>query len=224
MAYFYYEKFLLPLSHDEVVHGKKTIVDKMFGDYQQKFAQVKNLYCYMFTHPGKKLNFMGNELAMFREWDENKPLDWFLLKYPIHDAFNRYFRDISLIYQSTKALYQRDYLADGFKWIDADNNKESVYSYYREDEQYCYVVVLNMMPTSYEHFKIGVPLLGEYLELINTEKDIYAGCNMCNYEPIKATKLTTNNLPYTLDLRLAPFAGIIFRVLKQEQKKREKNV
>ena len=224
MAYFYYEKFLLPLSHDEVVHGKKTIVDKMFGDYQQKFAQVKNLYCYMFTHPGKKLNFMGNELAMFREWDENKPLDWFLLKYPIHDAFNRYFRDISLIYQSTKALYQRDYLADGFKWIDADNNKESVYSYYREDEQYCYVVVLNMMPTSYEHFKIGVPFLGEYLELINTEKDIYAGCNMCNYEPIKATKLTTNNLPYTLDLRLAPFAGIIFKVLKQQQKKREKNV
>ena len=105
MYYFYNERYLLPLSHDEVVHGKRTIVDKIYGTYEEKFAQLRSLYLYMMMHPGKKLNFMGNEIAMFREWDEEKELDWFLLKYPMHDAFHHYFETLGKIYQSTPQLY-----------------------------------------------------------------------------------------------------------------------
>jgi len=214
MAYFYYEKFLLPLSHDEVVHGKKTIIDKMWGTYEQKVAQVKNLYTYQFTHPGKKLNFMGNEIAMFREWDEDKEVDWQLLTYPVHQALERFFKDISHLYLHSSALNSNDYEADKFKWIDADNTKQQIYSYYRESDKAYNIIVLNMSPISYESFKLGVPISGNYLELINSEKDIYHGCNMCNYKPIKATKEKINNLDYCLDIRLAPFAAIIFEVEK----------
>ena len=96
MAYFYSENFIMEFSHDEVVHGKKTIVDKIWGTYEQKFSQLRTLYMYMFTHPGKKLNFMGNELAHFREWDETKENDWFLLRYPVHDAFHTYFATLGI--------------------------------------------------------------------------------------------------------------------------------
>ena len=223
MAYFYFENFMLPLSHDEVVHGKKTIVDKMWGNYEQKFAQAKNLYLYMFTHPGKKLNFMGNEIAMFREWDEKKELDWFMLDYPVHDAFSRYFRDISNIYTYTPAFGGDDYSPETFKWIDADNNKQSIYSYYREDEECIYVVVLNMNMASYEKFELGVPHAGKYSEMINTEKDIYSGCNMCNFEPVKAVKKENHKLPYTIEIRIAPFSAMILKTKKRKPNKKTAN-
>lgn len=214
MAYFYSERFILPLSHDEVVHGKKAIVDKMFGDYDQKFAQVKNLYLYMYTHPGKKLNFMGNEIAHFREWDENKSMDWFLLNYSRHASFARYNHDLNHIYKYHSALSRFDYSFKGFHWIDADNAKQSVFSYYREDEKSVLVVVLNMQPTSYEEFLIGVPHKGEYIEIMNTEKDIYEGCNMCNYYPIATEDNPVHRFDQSLKIRLAPFAGIIFELKK----------
>ena len=109
MAYFYNELYLLPLSHDEVVHGKATIIQKMWGSYEQKFPQARLLYMYMYTHPGKKLNFMGNEIGQFREWDEKREQDWFLKKYPLHDSFMRYIRDISRVYVNTSALYNSEY-------------------------------------------------------------------------------------------------------------------
>ncbi len=216
MAYFYSERFLLPLSHDEVVHGKKTIVDRMWGDYHQKFSQAKNLYTYMFTHPGKKLNFMGNEIGMIREFDEDKEMDWFLLKYPKHDAFARYFKDLNQLYCYHPSLSRYDYDYEGFKWIDADNAEQSIYSYYRECEEEVMVVLLNMTPQSHEVVKIGVPYEGDYVEILNSEKDIYDGCNMCNYEPIQTEKESMNQLPYTLCVRVAPFAAIILRHQKKE--------
>ena len=212
MSYFYNERFLLPLSHDEVVHSKKTIVDKMWGSYEDKFRQCRNLFLYMFSHPGKKLNFLGNDIAMFREFDETKQLDWFILDYPMHNSFKRYFRDLCQIYKTYKAFYAYDYNYDMFKWIDANNEAQSIYSYIRYDEDYGFLTILNMTPTSYEDYLIGVPVKGEYVELINSEKDIYNGCNMCNYTPIEAKKISSHGQPYSIKIRIAPFAGIIFKV------------
>lgn len=212
MAYFYSERFLLPFSHDEVVHGKKTIVDKMWGEYGIKFAQARNLYTYMFTHPGKKLNFMGNEIAHIREWHEDEETDWFLLKYPIHDAFYRCFHDLNQIYVNHSCLYRNDYNGYGFRWIDADNTEASVYSYIREDEKSMMVVVLNMLPVSYERFELDVPYKGIYTEIFNSDKDIYNGYNMCNYKPLKTVHKKGRDI---LRIRLAPYAGVMFEIEKQ---------
>lgn len=214
MAYFYSENFILPLSHDEVVHGKGTIINKLWGDYKQKFAQARNLYAYMFSHPGKKLNFMGNELAHFREFDENVEQDWFLLGYNTHHSFNRFFRDLSHIYKHHSCLSHHDYKHHGFKWIDADNASQSIYSYYREDEESVVVIILNMTPVSYESYRIGVPYKGTYTEIINTEKDIYDGCNMCNFEPLVSEKHEAHRFDNSILVRIAPFAGVYLEMKK----------
>ena len=214
MAYFYSENFILPLSHDEVVHGKGTIINKLWGDYKQTFAQARNLYAYMFSHPGKKLNFMGNELAHFREFDENVEQDWFLLGYHTHHSFNRFFRDLSHIYKHHSCLSHHDYKHHGFKWIDADNASQSIYSYYREDEESVVIVILNMTPVSYESYRIGVPYKGSYTEIINTEKDIYDGCNMCNFEPLVSEKHEAHRFDNSILVRIAPFAGVYLEMKK----------
>ncbi len=214
MAYFYSEKFLLPLSHDEVVHGKGTILNKMWGNYDQKFSQARNLFAYMYAHPGKKLSFMGNELGHFREWDEKTELDWHLLHYTRHHTFNRFIIDLNHIYIHHSCLSRYDFEQKGFSWIDADNTTLSIYSFYREDEKSIIVVVLNMTPTSYENYKLGVPIQGTYTELINSEKDIYEGCNMCNFEPLEAFSEYNHRFDYTINIRIAPFAAIYFEVEK----------
>lgn len=127
MMYFYNEKYLLPFSHDEVVHGKKTIIDKIFGSYEEKFAQLRSLYLFMMVHPGKTLNFMGNEIAMFREWDETRQPDYFLLSYPMHQRFSDYFSTLLEIADTEPALYEKDYEPDGFKWITMNENGSNVY-------------------------------------------------------------------------------------------------
>lgn len=212
MAYFYNEKYLLPFSHDEVVYGKKTIIDKIYGTYEEKFSQCRNLFLYMFTHPGKKLNFAGNDIAMFREFDEKRELDWNLLKYPAHDSFNRFFKDLCHIYLSYKAFYAYDYHNFSFKWIDADNYKQSIYIYARYDEDNCFIVVLNMKPVAYKDFNIGVPFAGTYTELINTDKDIYNGSNMCNDKEIVSRKIKAHGLTNCITVDIAPLAGIIFSI------------
>ena len=212
MSYFYKEKYLLPLSHDEVVHSKKTIIDKMYGSYEEKFSECRNLFLYMFTHPGKKLNFLGNDIAMFREFNDERELDWSILKYPYHDSFKRYFKDLCHIYKSYKAFYSLDYNYDSFKWIEPNNNNQSIYSYIRKDEENCFVIILNMKPISYNNYRIGVPIKGEYLELINSEKDIYNGCNMCNYTPVKSEAIGAHGYNDSISIDLAPYAAIIFKV------------
>ena len=224
MAYFYNDRFLLPFSHDEVVHGKATLVQKMWGaDYDDKFRQCRNLFAYMYGHPGKKLNFMGNEIAMFREFDENKQIDWFMTDYPAHDSFQRYIRDLNNVYNAYPAFSCYDYDPLNFKWIDADNNEQSVYSFVREQGDYAFVCVFNMLNKSYEEFKLGVPYKGLYTEVINSEQDIYSGCNMCNFKPVKAVKEEFLNQPYSLTFRLAPFGAIFFKVKKEILHKESKN-
>lgn len=129
--YAYNERYILPFSHDEVVHGKKTIIDKLNGSYEEKFAQARLLYLYMMTHPGKKLNFMGNELAMFREWDEKREPDWDLLKMPAHDSFHRYIGELNRMYLKRKAVWELDHTYDGFKWVDCKCNNKCVFAYTR---------------------------------------------------------------------------------------------
>lgn len=222
MAYFYSERFMMPFSHDENVHGKKTIVDRMWGSYDNKFSQVRNLYAYMYAHPGKKLNFMGNEIASFREFDENKELDWFLLDYPRHNSFLRYFTDLNKIYDAHACLYQHDYDQSGFHWIDADNAQQSIFTFYREDEKEYLVCVMNLTAQSYEIYDIGVPQAGTYTEILNSEKDIYDGCNMCNYQPLSSWKNPDKNTEFEdgITLRIAPFAAIWLTCPKKRKRKR----
>ncbi len=224
MAYFYSERFLLPFSHDENVHGKKTIIDRMWGDYDAKFAQVRNLYAYMFAHPGKKLNFMGNEIASFREFDETKELDWFLLDYPRHEKFLRYFTDLNRIYLHHPCLYKYDYSANnGFMWINADNAKQSIYSFYREDEEEYLVCILNCKPDSYPDYNIHVPQAGTYTEILNSEKEIYGGCDMVNTKKIKSWKDDKTGTSNSITLQIAPWSAI-WLTCPKKKKQGEENV
>ena len=149
---------------------------------------------------------------MFREFNESLGADWSILKYPMHDSFNRYFRDLCHIYKAYKAFYAYDYNGTSFRWIDADNYKQSIYIYTRYDEDYCFLIILNMKPISYTNFRVGVPYRGVYTELINSEKDIYNGCNMCNFKPVRSHKIKAHGLPNSITIDLAPYAGVMFSV------------
>lgn len=216
MAYFYSERFIMEFSHDEVVHGKKTIVDKIWGSYEEKFAQLRTLYLYMFTHPGKKLNFMGNELAHFREWDEEKQCDWDLLKYPMHDAFHRYFAKLGELYSKTPALYETEYDWTSFQWIDADNADENMFSYLRKNENSYYIVILNFSPNAYKKHAFGVPEKGVYHELLNTGQDIWGG-EITELGKMKAVEKECNKLPYTIEVDVPAFGGVLLELKKRKK-------
>lgn len=219
MAYFFSEKFILPLSHDEVVHGKHTIVDKMWGTYEQKFAQARTLYMYMMTHPGKKLNFMGNEFAQFREWDEEKENDWFMLKYPMHDSFSKYISDLNGLVNKNAAFYELDYTWDGFRWIDADNKADNIFIYQRMNKEQKYIIVLNFSMNHYVNFRMGVEKNSTLREVLNTDKDIYSGSNICNKKVLRTRKVPHNNLNFSCEFEIAPFSGIIFEVKEVKSRK-----
>ena len=208
MAYFYSEHFILPLSHDEVVHGKATIVNKMWGTYEDKFAQVRALYGYMFTHPGKKLNFMGNELGMFREWDEQKGTDWFLRQYPMHAGFEKYFEDLTGIYANNEAYYY-SYNPTSFQWINADDASNNVYSYMRKGGGKVFVTLLNFSTNTVTE-QFGVPGKGVYKEILNSQWQKYNGfLDHNNERSFRAVHLSRNHLPYMIQVELPPFSAVI---------------
>ena len=217
MAYFYSENFLLPLSHDEVVHGKGTIINKMWGNYEQKFAQLRNLYTYMWSHPGKKLNFMGNELASFDEWSEEKSLPWNLLSYPKHDSILRMVRDLNLIYKSEKAMYMEEYNPAHFQWLMADNTAQSIFAFRRTYGDETLVFIFNMTPNYYEYINIGVPFEGEYVEIFNSDKDVYSGYNQYNGLPLKTMNMSWWNQPQTICIKLASFGALILKHKKAKE-------
>ncbi len=223
MAYFYYERFILPLSHDEVVHGKATIVQKMWGgDYQNKFAQVRTLYAYMMTHPGKKLNFMGNEIAMFREWDETKELDWFLVKeYDMHRMFSEFFRELNGLVKNNPAFYEKDYDPEGFLWIDADNANENMFAYYRITDGQKYAVVLNMAPVTRENFRMGVHYPCTMTEVLNTDDTRFGGTGVLNKGKIKSEPICHNQWYHSVEITLPPFGACIFEVKEDPRPKSE---
>ncbi len=214
MAYFYSERFLLPLSHDEVVHGKGTLINKMWGDYQQKFMQLRNLYAYQWAHPGKKLNFMGNELATFDEWNETKSLPWELKNFPIHDSMARWIRDLNLVYQSEKAMYMDEYSWEHFHWLMVDNHEQSVFAFERTYGKDCLVFIFNMTPNYYENYDIGINQKGTYVEILNSDKDVYSGNNQYNGLPLKTALYGPENHPYKVTIKLASFAALVLKKVR----------
>ena len=214
MAYFYSDNFLLPFSHDEVVHGKGTLLNKMWGDYYQKFAMLRNLITYQFGHPGKKLNFMGNEFASFDEWNENKSLPWELKQYPAHDSISRLYHDLNLIYQNHPAMYKEEHNPERFKWLIVDNSNDSVFAFTRRIDDDVLIFVYNMTTNYYDNFGIPVEKEGIYEEIFNTDKDIYGGANQYNGAPI-------NTFYGFLNIKLASMGAAIFR-LKEPRKDTKK--
>ena len=201
MSYFYNDLFILPYSHDEVVHGKKTMVDKVFGTQQEQFATIRTLYTFQFTHPGKKLNFMGNELGEYLEWRDEKELGWNLLTYPIHDSLHEYVKALHKLYLEQPALYKSDYNSTSFRWIDADNKNQSIYAFRRSDPSGKTLYMVFNFSGSYQNYSLSVEQNGAYKELLNSDRDIYSGSNCIN------SGLYTTN--YRLPLRLAPLSSVI---------------
>lgn len=175
MMYYYNEKFLLPLSHDEVVHGKATILQKMYGDYDIKFPQARAFYMYMMVHPGKKLNFMGNELGQFREWDEKREQDFMLLDFPIHRAFNNYIADLNKNYLSHPAFFGKEYDYDGFKWLDCNSPDRLMYSILREDNKSRIFAIFNFSKYEQIDYRIELPDNKGVNILMNSDWKCYGG-------------------------------------------------
>jgi 1,4-alpha-glucan branching enzyme len=180
LLYAFSEKFLLVLSHDEVVHGKNSILSKMPGPDWQKFANVRLIYSYMICHPGKKLLFMGTELGQWNEWDSQKPLDWFLLQYPLHEGLHRMIREINRLQDKEKALWERDFNWDGFEWIDFSDSDQSVVSYLRKSSSSTLACVHNFTPEVYHEYRIPLSRLKRIREIFNTDAAEYGGSNQKN--------------------------------------------
>lgn len=214
MMYFYNELYILPLSHDEVVHGKATIIQKMWGDYEDKFPQARLLYMYMYAHPGKKLNFMGNEIGQFREWDEKREQDWFLTKYPLHDSFLRYIRDLNRVYIYNEALSDGEYNSEFFTWYDVDAPATIVFSRGKYESKKC-LVCLNFTDVPIENSTFEIE--GEYdLELIiNSDAEIYSGSSETDTTNITAR---SNKGKTKIALNLPPFSGQILKLVEKKSK------
>ena len=215
MAYFFSENFLLPLSHDEVVHGKGTIINKMYGDYDTKFALIRNLFTYQFAHPGKKLNFMGNELASWDEWNENKSLPRDLKRFPKHDSVSRLVRDLNLIYKHEEGMHFEEHNPIHFNWLMVDNSNQSVFAFERRVKDSHLVFVFNMTPNYYEYFDIGLTREGKYREIFNSDKDVYGGSNAYNGLDLVSKNYGPENKPYSMSVKLAPYAAMIFKYVKE---------
>ena len=217
MMYFQSEKFLLPFSHDEVVHGKATIMQKMWGEYDVKFPQCRALFAYMFTHPGKKLNFMGNEIGHFREWDEKRQMDWLLEQYPLHDSFHQYFRRLSQLYLTMPALYAKEYDPAAFCWLEVDAPEECVYAYKRSGGGQTVAVVLNLSDQSYLPFYVGLDTPCALREVLNSDALCWSGGGMVNDGLIVAEQIAHKGHRYRFGLRLAPFSASILEIISENQ-------
>ena len=220
--YAFSENFVLPISHDEVVHGKCSLINKMPGDYEQKFANLRTFYGYMTAHPGKKLLFMGQEFGQFIEWDENKPLDWMLLGYDKHRQLQAYVKDLNAFYRETPAMWEIDYSWEGFQWIVPDDNQQSVVVFLRKNRQGKQVmVVCNFNPVLREHYQIGVPVAGWYQELLNSDDVKYGGTGVHN-KKMRSKKGKMHGMENTLTLTIPPLSTIYFEVPQPAEKKPKK--
>lgn len=211
LLYLFSENFILPFSHDEVVHGKRSMLYKMPGDEWQRFANLRLLYTYLFTYPGKKLLFMGCEFAQGDEWSHEKALDWYLLKYPLHAGIKKLVSDLNGLYTQQSALYKYDFDSIGFEWIDCHDSDQSVLSYLRKSDNESVIVVLNFTPVVRNNYRIGVAELGDYEVIFNSDSTYYAGSNAGSHSIIHAEKIAWMNRPASLQLSLPPLAGLVLK-------------
>ena len=205
------EHFVLPLSHDEVVHGKGSLLDKMPGDEWQRFANLRTLLADMYTQPGKKLLFMGSELAPWNDWSHDRPLPWETADEPMRAAYGRYLADLGALYLETEALWAADPDAAGFAWIDASDVETSVYSYLRRAGDDLVVVVMNLTPVPRHGYRVGLPVAGEWEEALNSDSEHYGGSNVGNLGVIHAEESSWHGQPASALLTLPPLGALILR-------------
>ncbi|OPY58518.1 MAG: 1,4-alpha-glucan branching enzyme GlgB [Pelotomaculum sp. PtaU1.Bin035] len=213
LFYAFSEDFILPFSHDEVVHGKKSLIRKMPGDYWQKFAGLRVLYLYLICHPGKKLLFMGGEFAQFIEWKQDAQLDWFLKNYDMHKMFSVYSMELNKLYLKERSLWEEDHCWQGFEWIDADNNAQSVLVFQRRTTgpNEFVVVALNLLTQAYPVFRIGVPEPGIYTVIFNTDAAKYGGSGFIEQETLLAEEVPWHSRNYSVVLQMPPLGGLILK-------------
>lgn len=215
MIYAFSENFALPFSHDEVVYGKGSMINKMPGDDWQKFANLRALYALMFSYPGKKLNFMGGEIAQYSEWQHDGSIQWHLLEEPKHHGMQSLVRDLNRLYAQHPSLHETDCHAQGFEWIDCDDVEQSVISYYRysTDRQRSCITVCNFTPVIRNNYRIGVNELGDYTELFNSDDEIYGGSGQGNSQKlIQAEPVSVHNKAASISLTLPPLAVLIIEL------------
>lgn len=210
LLYAFTENFILPFSHDEVVHGKGSMLNKMPGDEWQRFANLRLLYTYMFTHPGKKLLFMGCEFGQGEEWNCNNPLDWYLLQYPFHQGIKTLVSDLNKLYKELPALHRYDFDGRGFEWIDCNDASQSVLSYMRGADDDRVIVILNFTPAPRHNYRIGVPENGTYEEIFNSDSSYYGGSNVGN-DKVQTQGQPWMNQQQSIELSLPPLSTIVLK-------------
>jgi 1,4-alpha-glucan branching enzyme len=211
--YAFSENFILPLSHDEVVYGKGSLLGKMPGDEWQQFANLRLLYGYMWGHPGKKLLFMGCEFGQKREWQHDESLEWDVLQYPLHSGLHRWVEDLNRFYRSEPALYQQDFSRDGFQWMDCNYAEKSVVSFVRRGYKPndVLLVVCNFTPVVRENYLVGVPSGGYWHEVLNSDTELYGGGGVGNFGGVEAAPVSSGEMYHSLMLRLPPLAVLFFK-------------
>lgn len=218
MMYAFSENFILAYSHDEVVHGKKSMLDKMFGSYEQKFATLRSLYGYQFAHPGKKLCFMGSEFGQFIEWNYEQSLDWLLLDYPMHEKLQEYYRSLNKLYTSYPALYDCDKSWDGFKWLNVNDKDRSSIAFLRsarpENDSYL-ICACNFIPNEHREFVIGLPESGVLREVLSSDDVRFGGSGLHNEKPIKSRSKPFCDLPYSAQIDLPPLSTVYFEYIPE---------
>ena len=212
MLYAFTENFLLPFSHDEVVHGKQSMLNKMPGDEWQRHANLRLIYTYMYTHPGKKLLFMGCEFAQGVEWNSAQTLDWYVLDYPLHRGVKKLVQDLNALYHASPALYRYEFDWQGFEWIDCHDADQSVLSFVRRADDEFLIVIVNFTPVPRHGYRIGVPRSGPYQEVFNSDSQYYGGSNLGNGgQALWAEDIPWMGRPHSLQLTLPPLAGIVLK-------------
>ncbi|MGH7444718.1 MAG: 1,4-alpha-glucan branching enzyme, partial [Longimicrobiales bacterium] len=213
MVYAFNENFVLPLSHDEVVHGKGSLLERMPGDDWQRFANLRLLFGYMFTQPGKKLLFMGDEFGQGREWSHEQSLDWHLLEYAQHEGIRRWVADLNRVYRQEPAAHARDFSHDGFEWVDMHDSANSVLSYLRHgpDPDDTLLVVCHMTPVTRANYRVGVSEPGFWKEILNSDAQIYGGSGAGNMGGCTATPMPSHGRLRSLTLTLPPLATLVFK-------------
>ncbi|MGE3076384.1 MAG: 1,4-alpha-glucan branching protein GlgB [Dehalococcoidia bacterium] len=210
--YAFTENYMLPLSHDEVVHGKGSLLRRMSGDNWQKFANLRALFAYMYTLPGKKLLFMGGEVAQWDEWNHETSISWDLLQYPEHDGIRRLIGDLNALYRRSPALYETDNKPEGFEWIDANDGEQSTLSFLRRSGENAFMAVLcNFTPVPRHNFRAGVPMPGHWEEVLNTDAPIYGGSGQGNLGGVETTPIPANGRPQSIVVTLPPLSVVAFR-------------
>ncbi|MCA9266387.1 MAG: alpha amylase C-terminal domain-containing protein, partial [Planctomycetales bacterium] len=219
MIYAFTENFALPLSHDEVVHGKGSLLAQMPGDLWQKFANLRLLYSYMWTHPGKKLLFMGSDFGQWNEWNHDESLQWHLMQWESHSGLQRMVADLNKLYVDEPALHQVEFESSGFEWVDCMSSEDSVLAYLRKAKETddFLLVCCNFTPVPRDGYRVGVPRGGWYQELFNSDAHVYGGSDMGNFPGLEAEKKSAQARPYSIPVNIPPLGVVVFKPMEQSK-------